>query len=87
MLTPHQARSLKKLRGRADGGWHRSVVRGIGQRTWDHLVALGFVEDRRDGPMSAFLTSRAAFPHLQEAGDGLRALYNAMGIGRDRSRQ
>jgi len=37
--------------------------------------------------LSAFLTSRAAFPHLQEAGDGLRALYNARGIGRDRSRQ
>jgi hypothetical protein len=47
MLTNHQARTLRKLRGRSLE-WELGNLPGVGQATWDRLVTLGFLEERRD---------------------------------------
>jgi hypothetical protein len=45
-LTNHQIKALRKLRL-----WvASSAIPGIHQSTWDKLVELGYVEERREGP-------------------------------------
>ena len=51
MLTRHQARSLRKLR-ELGSNWEPANLPRISQQTWDTLITLGFVEERRDGPSS-----------------------------------
>ena len=51
MLTRHQARSLRKLRA-LGSNWEPANLPRISQQTWDTLITLGFVEERRDGPSS-----------------------------------
>ena len=48
MLNDHQLRSLRKLRDRGLD-WVPATLPRISQETWDRLLALGFVEERRDG--------------------------------------
>lgn len=50
MVTKHQEQALLTFRKRAMG-WERAAnFVGIGDATWDALVAMGYVEERRDGP-------------------------------------
>jgi hypothetical protein len=50
MVTPFQARSLKKFRRRAVG-WERAANHPrIGEKTFDALVALGYLEEKLEGP-------------------------------------
>jgi hypothetical protein len=49
MVTPFQARNLKKFRRRAVG-WERPANHpGISEKTFDALVALGYLEEKREG--------------------------------------
>jgi hypothetical protein len=50
MVTPLQARSLLRFRSRALGWEHPVNYPGIGERTWDALVAAGYLEEKREGP-------------------------------------
>jgi hypothetical protein len=47
VLNDHKTRSLRKLR---DGGmdWTPATLPRISQSTWDTLVTLGYVEERRE---------------------------------------
>lgn len=50
MVTKHQEKSLISFRQRAVG-WERAAnFVGIGDATFDALVAMGYLEERRDGP-------------------------------------
>lgn len=47
-LTSHQIKALQKLRPWV-AGWERANFPGMGKLTWDKLVELGYVEERREG--------------------------------------
>ena len=48
-MTRHQRESLLKF-GRMSMGWERAAqFVGIGDPTWDVLVRLGYIEERREG--------------------------------------
>jgi len=47
MLTNHEARTLRKFRMRSLN-WEPADLPGVGQNTWDRLVTLGFLEERRN---------------------------------------
>jgi hypothetical protein len=61
-LTHHQAKALRMLRD-LTSDWERADVPGIGQSTWDRLVTLGYLEERRDG-----FTPKERFLRLTERG-------------------
>jgi predicted transcriptional regulator with HTH domain len=47
MLSPHQARTLRKLDA-ISGGWKQAKLAGVGDRTWGVLITLGFLEEKRE---------------------------------------
>jgi hypothetical protein len=68
-LTSHQIKALRKLR-LWGATWERAVIPGFSQATWDELVGLGYVEERREGPGNS-----SRFLRLTE--EGMRAVDEA----------
>jgi hypothetical protein len=48
VLSDHQKRSLRKLRERGKD-WTPATLPRVSQNTWDSLVTLGYLEERREG--------------------------------------
>jgi hypothetical protein len=48
MLNGYQMRTLRKLRG-SGKDWTPATLPTVSQTTWDTLVTLGYVEERREG--------------------------------------
>ena len=48
MLSPHQARTFRKF-SRLGPEWVEPKLSGVGNRTWNTLITLGFLEAGGDG--------------------------------------
>src|SRR4030095_338129 len=53
-LSPHQARTLRKF-SRLGPDWVERKIPGVGNRTWNTLITLGFLEAKGDGSEARLL--------------------------------